>query len=46
MTRRSARRRGAYLLLNKPVDDQALLDAINWVMEKARTYPLAHDERS
>jgi len=45
MTRRSARRRGAYLLLNKPVDDQALLDAINWVLEKARTHPLAHDER-
>jgi len=30
-TRKLARELGARLFLRKPVDDQALLDAINWV---------------
>lgn len=31
-TRGNARRLGARMFLRKPVDDQALLDAINWVV--------------
>jgi DNA-binding response OmpR family regulator len=34
-TRMLARERGARLFLRKPVDDQALLDAINWVTTTA-----------
>lgn len=31
LTRRMAKRRGAKLFFSKPVDDKALLDAIEWV---------------
>ena len=35
-TRRSARALGARLFLRKPVDDQAILDAIQWVTDAGR----------
>jgi FixJ family two-component response regulator len=34
-----ARQLGARFFLRKPVDDQALLDAIRWVLEDDRTQP-------
>jgi FixJ family two-component response regulator len=34
--RHQARDLGAHLLLNKPVDDQALFDAIAWVTDEAK----------
>ena len=34
-----ARRLGARFFLRKPVDDQALLDAIHWVLEDERPHP-------
>jgi FixJ family two-component response regulator len=33
-TRRLARDLGVHFFLRKPVDDQALIDAINWVVKK------------
>ena len=36
-TRRLARDLGARFFLRKPVDDQALLDAIHWVMDPGHT---------
>jgi two-component system response regulator FixJ len=44
MTRLRARRLGAQHLLRKPVDDQALLDAINWVTEAGRNEPPGRSE--
>ena len=35
-TRASARRNGAAAFLRKPVDDQALVDAIEWVLGNAK----------
>jgi FixJ family two-component response regulator len=34
-----ARQLGARFFLRKPVDDQALLDAIHWVLEDERLHP-------
>ena len=34
-----ARQLGARFFLRKPVDDQALLDAIHWVLEDERPHP-------
>lgn len=36
-TRRLARELGARFFLRKPVDDQALLDAIHWVMDSSHS---------
>lgn len=36
-TRSRTRALGALMFLRKPVDDQALLDAINWVTHSSRT---------
>ncbi len=38
-TRRLARELGVSMFLRKPVDDQALLDAIAWVADKGRASP-------
>jgi FixJ family two-component response regulator len=39
-----ARQLGARFFLRKPVDDQALLDAIHWVLEDARAQPTTNTE--
>jgi two-component system response regulator FixJ len=39
-----ARQLGARFFLRKPVDDQALLDAIHWVLESDRPQPTTNTE--
>ena len=39
-----ARQLGARFFLRKPVDDQALLDAIRWVLEDERSHPTTTTE--
>lgn len=40
-----ARQMGARFFFRKPVDDQALLDAIQWVLESDRPKPAADSQR-
>jgi two-component system, LuxR family, response regulator FixJ len=43
-TSNRARQLGARFFLRKPVDDQALLDAIHWVLEEDRPQPTTSTE--
>jgi len=41
-TRNMARQLGAWYFFRKPVDDQALIDAIQWVLASEHRNPAAH----